>query len=201
MLKIGLTGGIGSGKSVVAQIFEVLHVPVYDADSSAKRLMNENSDIRQQIIQNFGHNCYTGSSLNRSYLASIVFADRRKLDLLNRIVHPVTVADAHSWFHYQHAPYAVKEAALLFESGSAEGLDYVIGVTAPRAIRIHRVMQRDGIGAEQVSERMSHQLEDSLKMKLCDFIVYNDEKQLIIPQVLEIHRQLTILSRKEKHHS
>jgi dephospho-CoA kinase len=201
MLKIGLTGGIGSGKSVVAQILKVLHVPVYDADSSAKRLMNENSELKHRIIQHFGPDCYNGNTLNRSYLASIVFADQNKLHLLNKIVHPVTIADAVAWFNLQHAPYAVKEAALLFESGSAEGLDYVIGVTAPRALRIRRVMQRDRIHEEQVTERMRHQLDEGIKMKLCDFIIHNDEQQLVIPQVMEIHRQLMTLSQPEKNHS
>lgn len=201
MLKIGLTGGIGSGKSVVAQIFQVLHVPVYDADSSAKRLMNENSELKDNIIQHFGPDCYSGNTLNRSYLASIVFADKKKLDLLNKLVHPVTIADAADWFNLQQAPYAVKEAALLFESGSAEGLDYVIGVTAPRALRIHRVMQRERISEEHVSQRMRHQMDEGIKMKLCDFIIYNDEQQLVIPQVLEIHQQLMMLSQPEKNHS
>lgn len=201
MLKIGLTGGIGSGKSVAAQIFRVLDVPVYDADSSAKRLMNENSVLRDTIIQQFGQDCYNGNTLNRSYLASVVFADQKKLDLLNRMVHPVTIADAVAWFNVQHAPYAVKEAALLFESGSAEGLDYVIGVTAPRALRIRRVMQRDHIREEQVTERMRHQLDESIKMKLCDFIIHNDEQQMVIPQIMKIHQQLMTLSQPEKKHS
>ena len=201
MLKIGLTGGIGSGKSVAAQIFRVLHVPVYDADSSAKRLMNENSVLRDTIIQQFGQDCYNGNTLNSSYLASVVFADQKKLDLLNRMVHPVTIADAVAWFNLQHAPYAVKEAALLFESGSAEGLDYVIGVTAPRALRIRRVMQRDHIREEQVTERMRHQLDESIKMKLCDFIIHNDEQQMVIPQIMKIHQQLMTLSQPEKKHS
>lgn len=201
MLKIGLTGGIGSGKSVIAQVFQVLQVPVFDADSSAKRLMNENHSVRDAIIRHFGPECYNGNTLNRSHLASLVFADQNKLDLLNSIVHPVTIADAMAWFSKQSAPYAVKEAALLFESGTAEGLDYVIGVTAPRALRIRRVMQRDGIHEEKITERMRHQLDESVKMKLCDFIIYNDEQQLVIPQVLAIHQQLTVLSQQEKHPS
>jgi dephospho-CoA kinase len=198
MLKIGLTGGIGAGKSVVARMFQVLHIPVYDADAAAKRLMQEDENLRQSIIHNFGDNSYVDGQLNRSYLSIIVFSDKSKLALLNQLVHPVTRADAQKWFAAQHTPYAIKEAALFFESGTAEELDYMIGVTAPLALRVKRTMHRDQISEANVKERMKHQLEDSLKMKLCDFIIHNNEQEMIIPQVLNIHHQLIELSKKER---
>jgi dephospho-CoA kinase len=190
MLKVGLTGGIGAGKSVVANVFRLLNTPVYDADAAAKRLMIQDEILQRNIIHHFGKEAYIEGKLNRSYLAARVFSDKEKLELLNSLVHPITIRDASEWFSKQENPYVIKEAALLFESGTAEGLDYVIGVTAPEALRIQRVMHRDQLSREEVKKRMQHQLEDSLKMKLCDYIIHNDEMQLVIPQVLKIHEEL-----------
>jgi dephospho-CoA kinase len=199
MLRIGLTGGIGAGKSLVARLFALLGVPVYDADSSAKKLMVENASLRESIITHFGADSYVDDRLNRSYLAERVFKNPQQLEVLNRLVHPVAIEEAKKWLAQQKASYAIKEAALLFESGSAEGLDYVIGVTAPETLRIKRVMERDGLTALQVKERMRRQLEETLKIKLCDFILYNDEQQLLIPQVVQLHEQLLAMSLKENH--
>jgi dephospho-CoA kinase len=200
MLRIGLTGGIGAGKSLVARLFALLGVPVYDADSSAKKLMVENPSLRESIIAHFGADSYVDDRLNRSYLAERVFKNPQQLEVLNRLVHPAAIEDAKKWLAQQKAPYAIKEAALLFESGSAEGLDYVIGVTAPETLRIKRVMERDGLTAIQVKERMRRQLEETLKIKLCDFILYNDEQQLLIPQVVQLHEQLLAMSLKVNHY-
>lgn len=191
MLKIGLTGGIGSGKTTVAKVLEVLGIPVYYADEAAKELMHTNELLKQQLILHFGNNSYfDDGQLNRKHISSIVFNDKEKLELLNSLVHPVTIADAKEWFSKQQAPYVVKEAALLFESGTAEGLDYIIGVTAPAALRMKRVMDRDAVTAEEVKRRMANQLEETLKMKLCDFVVYNNEQELLLPQVLALHNEL-----------
>ncbi len=198
MLKVGLTGGIGAGKSVVARIFQVLHTPVYDADASAKKLMLTDESLKQSIIDHFGDESYINGQLNRRYLSETVFADKSKLALLNQLVHPATRADAQKWFAAQDAPYAIKEAALFFESGTAEELDYMIGVTAPLALRVKRTMHRDQISEDNVKERMKHQLEDSLKMKLCDFVIFNNEQELMIPQVLNVHQQLIEWSKKER---
>src|SRR5687767_4377670 len=135
MLRVGLTGGIGSGKTTVAKIFELLNVPVYYADDASKRLYHTDKDLIASIKKNFGEDVYTGDQLNRSKLAAIVFADPGKLDLLNQLVHPPTIRDAEEWMKKQTAPYVIKEAALLFESGSASGLDYIIGVKAPSHYR------------------------------------------------------------------
>lgn len=190
MLKIGLTGGIGSGKSTVAHIFELLGIPVYSADAAAKKLMNEDEALKQQLIHHFGAETYSNGELNRPYLASIVFANKEKLELLNSIVHPVTIADAERWFLSQKAPYALKEAALLFESGAAEGLDAVIGITAPETLRIKRVMDRDGVTAADVKKRMYNQVDETIKVRLCDYVIVNNEQQLILPQILQLHEQL-----------
>lgn len=198
MLKVGLTGGIGAGKSIVAGIFKHLDVPVYDADAAAKRLMNEDENIKSKIKDLFGNSAYIDGKLNRSFIAETVFADKSKLALLNNIVHPATIKDAAEWFSKQNHTYAIKEAALLFESGSAEGLDFVIGVTAPVSLRVRRAMQRDQVSKEKIEDRMKHQMEDAIKMRLCEFVIHNDEVQMVIPQVMKIHE--TLLQRqKEKH--
>jgi len=195
-LRVGLTGGLGSGKTTVARIFEVLGIPVYYADDQAKKLMNENEGLKKKIISHFGPEVYKTGELDRSYLASVVFDNKQKLELLNSLVHPVTIADANTWMNEQNSPYAIKEAALIFESGVAEHLDYVIGVSAPQPLRIQRAMKRDNLQREEVVARMKRQMEESIKMNLCDFVIINDGQQLVIPQVLELNTKLLELSSK-----
>ena len=190
MIKVGLTGGIGSGKSVVARIFSTLGIPVYFADDAARRIQDEDPGVKEQIISFLGIEAYTPAGLNRKYVANIVFNDADKLAQLNAIVHPATLRDAAEWLEAQQAPYAIKEAALIFESGSQRDLDYIIGVTAPTPLRISRTIQRDGITEEEVLKRMEKQISDKIKMRLCDAVIVNDEQQLLIPQVLEIHQRL-----------
>ena len=195
MLKVGITGGIGSGKSTVAHIFETLGIPVYYADAAAKKLMNEDEKLKQQVQQLFGEGAYRNGQLNRAFVSEQVFNNPEKLALLNSIVHPATIADAEKWMQQQSAPYAVKEAALIFESGAQENLDKVIGVFAPKAIRIIRVMNRDGITREEVLARMNKQINETIKMRLCNYAITNDEQQLLIPQVLAVHEELLALQR------
>ena len=196
-LNIGLTGGIGSGKSTVAGIFKVLGIPVFDADSAAKNIMNEDEGLKQQIIKTFGEETYKDGLLDRKYLGTIVFNDPFKLEQLNALVHPATIAAGEAWMKQQHTPYAVKEAALFFESGSAGGLDYIIGVFAPQALRIKRVMARDGVGRQEVLTRMSRQIDEDIKKSLCDFVITNDEQQLLIPQVVALHEKFIALSTQQ----
>jgi dephospho-CoA kinase len=190
MLKIGLTGGIGSGKTTVANIFEVLGIPVYYADEEAKKLMNENKALRRAIIRLFGDTAYKEGELDRSFLGELVFSDPEKLSQLNKIVHPATLEDAAQWMVRQQAPYAIKEAALIFEANLQSYFDYVIGVTAPESLRISRVIQRDHTSMEKVLKRIRQQMNEEEKIALCDFVIKNDEKEGLLPQVLKVHETL-----------
>jgi len=190
MLKIGLTGGIGSGKSTVARIFEVMGIPVYYADDAARQIMNTDEGLKEKIIMHFGGQSYFDGGLNRKYIAEKVFNNKENLALLNSLTHPVTIQDAAIWMNKQTAPYAIKEAALIFESGSEEYLDYVIGVSAPENLRIERSMNRDTISAEEVSNRMKNQMNEKEKMSLCDFVIVNDEQRSLLTQVIALHKQL-----------
>lgn len=187
---IGLTGGIGSGKSVVAKVFATLGIPVFNADDEAKRIMQSSTEIKTKLIEQFGTDIYNAHGLDKEKLASIVFNNSFQLQLLNAIVHPVTIQAAKDWAAKQTSPYVIKEAALIFESGAADGLFKVIGVTAPLSIRIHRVMQRDGITKDQVDARMRNQISDTIKMRLCDYVIENNNQQMVIPQVLEIDKAI-----------
>lgn len=195
VLKAGITGGIGSGKSTVTNIFKTLGIPVFDADAAARKVMNEDEALIRSISKLFGSGAYTNGILNRKYIAGIVFSDAYKLEQLNALVHPVTIAIAEKWMQQQTAPYVLKEAAILFESGATAGLDYIIGVFAPQHLRIQRVMQRDKVTRDEVLGRMSKQIDEFMKMKLCDFVITNDEQQLLIPQVLEVHEKLLTLKK------
>jgi dephospho-CoA kinase len=195
MLKIGLTGGLGSGKSTVAHIFEVLGIPVYYADAASKRLMNEEGDVKTAVQNAFGKEAYPDGNLDRKYLSEIVFKDEKKLELLNSIVHPATILDAAEWMKKQSAPYAIKEAALIFESGSDKALDFVIGVKAPLTLRLQRAMKRDNISNEEAMARIEKQMNEETKISLCDFVVVNDEQHLVIPQVLALHESLLLKSK------
>lgn len=196
MLRVGITGGIGSGKSTVARIFEVLGIPVYYADDAAKRMMNENEELKEKIKHQFGNDVYADGKLNRKRLAEIVFNAPEKLEQLNALTHPATIKDAENWMKKQTTPYSIKEAALIFESGAQEHLDHVIGVTAPAPLRIQRTMQRDGITREEVIARMNKQMDENIKMKLCDFVLRNDEQELLLPQVIALHEKLLSLAKK-----
>lgn len=187
MLCIGLTGGIGSGKSVVASMFHAMGIPVLNADALAKDIMQNNPAVKQQIMEAFGPDAYQETGLSRAYIANIVFKDPYQLQVLNAIVHPATIAASLAWAAEQTAPYVIKEAALFFESGSAEGMDFMVGVYAPDALRIKRVMQRDQSSREAVLDRMKQQISQSIKMKLCDKVIINDEQTLLMPQVLALH--------------
>ncbi len=194
MLRIGITGGIGSGKSTVAKVFETLGIPVFYADEAAKELMNSDPILKEKIIHAFGKESYKDEKLDRQYLATLVFNDPEKLNLLNSIVHPATIEDAEKWMQQQTSPYSIKEAALIFESGAQKGLDHVIGVSAPEPLRILRTMNRDQITKAEVVARMNRQMDENVKMKLCDFIITNDEQELLIPQVIALHEKLLKMS-------
>jgi dephospho-CoA kinase len=190
MLKVGITGGIGAGKSVVCKIFEVLNIPVYNADEAAKMLMERDHDLVKQIKESFTDEAYSKGKLNRKFLSDLIFNDSSKREKLNSIVHPFVIQNGYEWMNQQKSPYAIKEAALIFESGSQESLDHIIGVFAPNSLRINRTMKRDLTTRENVMFRMQSQLDEKIKMKLCDDVIINDEQHLLIEQVLNIHERL-----------
>lgn len=189
---IGVTGGIGAGKSIVCQVFNALGVPVYNADDRAKWLMRHDQDLKLKIKDQFGEEAYDRDGvLNRTYLAAKVFNDQQQLDVLNRLVHPQVGKDFELWVSgYQHKIYVIKEAALLFESGSYEQLDAIINVDAPAELRLKRVLLRDDHRTEDdVSAIMSKQFNDHKRCELADHIIINDDQKFVIPQVLAIHKR------------
>ncbi len=200
MYKVGLTGGIGAGKSTAARIFEELGIPVYYADKEAKRLMEEDEELTAGIKNLFGKEVYEDGRLNRTLLSEKVFNDPPQLALLNKLVHPVTIRDGQLWMQKQKSPYAIKEAALIFESGGHGELDRIIGVHAPKLLCIQRAMKRDRMSREKVIERMQHQMDPSIKMKLCDEVLNNDEMTLLVPQVLGLHEKLMQLAIQKNGH-
>ena len=190
-LKIGITGGIGSGKSIISKVFEGLGIPVFNADNVAKELMQRDVALKSALVKTFGPSTYNDhGELQRAYLAERVFSDPEQLRKLNAIVHPAAIQAAIEWAEKQTTPYSLKEAALLFESGSYRDLDATILVTAPLPLRISRVMQRDGLSHEQVFERVQRQWSDEQKLPLAQYIIYNDDLQPVLPQVWNIHQQL-----------
>lgn len=190
MLKVGITGGIGSGKTTVCRIFEVLGIPVFYADEAAKSVMLTDEQLKADIIRIFGKGAYSDQGeLNRKHIASIVFNDARELEKLNALVHPAVFRAFDRWVYEQtDAEYVIKEAALLFESGSYKMCGQTVLVKSPEDLRIRRVSERDGISAEEVRLRMSRQFSDEQKEELADHIILNDEKTLLVPQVLDLHR-------------
>ena len=186
-VKVGITGGIGSGKSTVCKVFKALGIPVFDADREAKRLMVTDAGLVAAIRSAFGTDVYRNDgTLDRAYLASRVFADEKELAVLNGLVHPVVIEAGEVWAAGVDSPYSLKEAALLFESGSYKLNDYNVLVTAPESVRVERVMQRDGVTAEQVRARMAKQWTDEEKLTLADFVIVNDGKEALIPQVMKL---------------
>ena len=197
MLKVGITGGIGSGKTTVCRIFEVIGVPVYYADIRAKQLYEEDQEMKSKVTELLGESVYTSDGLDRAEVARMVFSDKNLLQKLNEIVHPAVERDFNNWVEeFQNLPFVVKEAAILFENGGYKKLDRNILVTAPEEIRIKRVMKRDGVSAAQVQKRIRHQWPDEQKIPLADFIIKCDEENLVIPQVFGIEKMLKVESKK-----
>ncbi|GJM29198.1 MAG: dephospho-CoA kinase [Cyclobacteriaceae bacterium] len=193
-MQIGITGGIGSGKSIVCKIFSILGIPIYDADSRARQLMETYPVLQKQIIKEFGKQSYTESGeLNRAYLASRVFPYQQNLDKLNQMVHPAVASDYKQWVKNNENgnSYLIKEAALLIESGSYLELDYVVTVSAPESLRIKRVMNRDPHrDLKQIKSIIAKQLPESELISKSDHVLHNDDKRPLIQQVLKLHHQL-----------
>lgn len=192
MLKIGITGGIGSGKTTICKVFETLGIPVFYADTVAKQIMTTDQILMDGVRATFGEESYLEDNvLNNKHIANIVFNNEAELMKLNALVHPAVFRAFDEWDAKlpKHLPYSVKEAALLFESGSYEMCDKNILVTSPHALKLERVTKRDNVSEAQVLARMGKQFTDKQKLKLADYVIENNENRSIILQVLELHQQ------------
>ncbi len=187
---IGLTGGIGSGKSTVARILSLLGYPVYIADTEASRLMNTHPQIRKDLIAHFGEFAYRQDSLNKEAIARIVFNNPQALAALNAIVHPRVMEHFENWSRQQDRPLLFFESAILFEAGLNRYFDLIVCVTAPEEVRLQRVMKRDHSKREQILQRIRNQMEDAQKCKQADFVIYNDEHHPLIEQILHLTEEL-----------
>ena len=191
MIKVGITGGIGSGKTTVAGIFRQLGIPVYEADKQAKILMNTNKDLITRLINAFGKKIYNGNTLNTKLLASIVFQSNDYVKKINDIVHPYVRENFILWLkNKNNNKYVIEEAAILFETGFYKEFDKIITVTAPKELRINRIIKRDKVNKQQVLQRMNKQWDDEAKIKHAHFVIINDDKKMVLPQVLKIHDEL-----------
>jgi len=190
-LQIGLTGGIGSGKSTVAKVFELLHVPVYYADDRSRFILQNNPTVHDKLKAIWGDQVFQANGLvDKKALADIVFNNESELHKLNAIMHPLVAEDYAQWLSVQNTEYVMKEAAILIESGSFKSCDKIIVVSVPEALAIERVKSRDNVSEEQVKARMSKQMSNDEKIKYADFVIVNDGIKMLIPQILEIHKQL-----------
>ncbi|MGZ3764404.1 MAG: dephospho-CoA kinase [Mucilaginibacter sp.] len=198
MLKIGITGNIGGGKTTVSKVFEMLGIPVFYADAAAKKVMVEDPVLINALKETFGEEAYfNDGELNRKYIASIVFNDEAQLTKLNSLVHPAVFRAFDNWTtQIGDAPYVMKEAALLFESSSYKMCDYSVMVTAPLELRIQRVVQRDSLTREEVESRDAKQFSEEKKTQLANYVILNDDTELVIPQVLKLHQQFLDLAVK-----
>lgn len=190
MLKVGITGGIGSGKSVVCRVFATLGIPVFNADDVARYLMENDTDLIQSITRLFGDDTYINAKLNREKIANVVYKDPIKLQQLNALVHPATITYGNSWHQSQNTRYTIKEAAIFFESGSYKDMDVMVGVSAPTDLRIERAMKRGNVTREKVMDIIAHQMDEAEKMKRCNHVIINDDNTPILPQVLKLHELL-----------
>ena len=197
MLKIGLTGGIGSGKSIVGRAFEMMGIPIYVADNEAKRLMVSDAELQNLLVSRFGDQIYDSNfNLNRKLLAEIVFNDSEALKDINSIVHPAVRKDFIRWCEqHSQTPYVIQESAIIFDSGLYKNFDKIITVAAEDEIRIQRVMERDSISRDLIVERMRSQLPESVRIEKADFVIYNNT-ELILPQIERIDKQIRSLVNK-----
>ena len=192
MKKVGLTGGMGSGKSVVSRILEIMGFPVYDSDWHAKKLMQSDQSLRERLVVEFGSSIYINDSLNRQYLSSLVFDKPDRLNTLNNLVHPAVKTDFLVWADKQQSHLVFLESAILFESAFSLLMDKVLVVTAPLELRINRIIQRNGVTKEDVLERLKNQWSDEIKVSMADYLVINDNNHSIIEQVVKIVDELSL---------
>jgi len=200
MKKIGITGGIGSGKTTICKFFELLNIPIYYADETSKYLLNNNLELKHKLIENFGNNLYdVNGLLNRSFFAKIIFSDKKLLEKANSIIHPIVRNDYKKWCEtYKHFDYTIEESAILFESEINKDMDFVITVYTPINERIARVSKRDNLNKEQIMDRIKNQLPDEYKIKNSDFVIDNSNNVFIIPQIIEIDKKIITFAKITK---
>lgn len=189
-MKLGITGGIGSGKTSVCKVFGILGIPVFSADPEAQQIMNGDENIIREINRIAGRDIYSGGTLDRTVLASIIFNDAEVLQKVNSLVHPLVFENFMRWTATQDAPYVIMEAAILFESGASELVDRVATVTAPVEERIKRVTRRNTLSREQVITRIRNQMDDETRIKMSDYVINNSENEMIIPVIMRIHEDI-----------
>ncbi|MGB0980196.1 MAG: dephospho-CoA kinase [Croceimicrobium sp.] len=187
---VGLTGGIGSGKTTAAQIFKSLGVPLFLADEESKKLIDGDAKLQASLVELMGSELLTDGKINRAYMASLIFSDAVLLQKVNALIHPAVGDAFKAWYHRQNFSYVIREAAILYESGSHQDCDAVIVVSAPEQLRLERVKARSGESEEQIRKRMSKQWPAEKKEALADYIIHNDGGEMLIPQVLKIHESL-----------
>mgnify|MGYP003294593692 CR=1 FL=1 len=199
MYKVGLTGGIGSGKSKVAELLRDRGVAVYDSDSRAKALMNGNEELREELTAAFGSECYTDSGLNRAWLAERVFSNKEALSRLNSIVHPAVMRDFAAWAEQQEGDYVVMESAILLEAGLESHVDVVVSVMAPKMLRLERAMLRDGATRQQIEERMRNQMSDDERAERSKYAIVNIDLEELEEDVEQLHRRLSYDSKSHNY--
>lgn len=198
MYKVGITGGIGSGKSTVCAILAEFGVAVYDSDSRAKRLMNESDSLRERLIERFGNEVYSAEGLNRAYLAERVFGNTEELKALNAIVHPAVMDDFDRWASEQEGSYVVLESAILFEASLDKRVDVSVAVMAPKELRIERAMQRDGAQREQIVARMNNQISDEERVERAKYTIVNIDIDNLKSDVEQLHRRLNYVAQAQR---
>ncbi|GHT61498.1 dephospho-CoA kinase [Bacteroidia bacterium] len=195
MKTIGLTGGIGSGKSTVSRLLEIMNIPVYVADTESKKLVNTSPHIREQLIAVFGSQLYRNGELDKAMLASLIFGNKENLQYANSVIHPAVFDDFRHWAgQYMQSPFAVIESAILFDSGFNKTVDVTVTVSAPLEVRIRRVEQRDNVSRESIEARISSQLPEEERNRLSDYVILNDEVHALLPQVESLLNQIFHLS-------
>lgn len=195
VIKLGVTGGIGSGKTTVCRVFNVLGIPVFEADKDAREIMDNDLIVKRKINSIAGKDLYNSGSLDRKSLAELMFNNKAMLAKVNSLVHPVVFDHFLQWDKEQTAPYIILEAAILFESGGSKLLDKVVSVIAPVEERIERVMQRNCLSREQILERIHNQMDDEARIRLSDYVINNADNDMIIPVILKIHKEILTLKK------
>lgn len=187
MLKVGITGGVGSGKSHIAKVFAELGIEIYDADFHAKELMENNPEVTEKITKLLGNEAYISGGLNRTYVADKIYSNNKLRQQVNAIVHPAVALHFVEWLQHAESKYIIKESAIMFEAKANEGLDYIISITAPVSLRMQRTLQRSGMTNEKFEAIVKNQIDDEERNSQADFILVNDEQQPLLEKIIELH--------------